>query len=507
MGREVAMPGNLESQLRAYRSWVYVCSTKNSSTVAQVPLSLFAVRTKPNEKFLFPTRSVSRETMDYLWQNKGLIPYLNKGIYGAEEIISHPYLDLMKNVNKFMNQFDLWEKTQLHLELVGNAYWYIVKNNLGIPVEIWIVPPQRMQVVPDRTEFIKGYIYSSGMEKVPFTEDEIIHFKFPHPNNPYYGMSPLEAVSHAYNINENMSRYENAVFTNMARPDGTLTTEQSLSDTQFKRLEEQWQQKYGRTSKAGKTAVLEAGLKFQQIQLSPRELSFLVGRKLTKEEIIAAYGVPISKVTTEDVNLANAKVGERQYMKDTINPRLRRNEQKINEKFMPMYDERLFVAFKDPVPEDMEFLLKERESNLKTGYTFINQEREKNNLDPVDWGDKPIMQNIMVPLVTTPPTETPAPIPPGKVLRFFSEQQAEVLANMKKYPMRKSQGNSYFDKWLFGQRTWTDKFGSPKTINYIVTQLRESLTEGMEINEGMGLLRQRVRDVFSKVKDNYLKEE
>lgn len=106
----------------------------------------------------------------------------------------------------------------------------------------------------------------------------------------------------------------------------------------------------------------------------------------------------MSKLTTESVNLANAYVGEHQYMQDTIEPRLRRIEESINEKLMPMYDENLFIAYDPVVPSDKEFELKERTSNLLSYITTVNEEREKMGLEEVEWGKIPLAPAGIAPL-------------------------------------------------------------------------------------------------------------
>ncbi|MFH1547037.1 MAG: hypothetical protein ABIC57_00970, partial [bacterium] len=93
-----------------------------------------------------------------------------------------------------------------------------------------------------------------------------------------------------------------------------------------------------------------------------------------------------------------AYVGEHQYMQDTIEPRLRRLEEKINEKLMPMYDENLFIGYDEVIPSDKEFTLRERTSNLGSYVTTVNEEREEMGKDPVDWGDIPLASAGIAPL-------------------------------------------------------------------------------------------------------------
>jgi hypothetical protein len=77
-------------------------------------------------------------------------------------------------------------------------------------------------------------------------------------------------------------------------------------------------------------------------------------------------------------------------MAHTILPKLRRIEQKLNEQLAARFDDRLFFAFDNPVPEDKEYHLKEIQTNLSTGLTTINEERAKLGMEPVAWGDEPM---------------------------------------------------------------------------------------------------------------------
>lgn len=750
-------PGDFYNMVQAYKSWVYICASRNAINVAQVPLKLYVSKKKNSKKLLVQTKEVKKEVKDFIFSspNLNLIECVRKGV-DIEEVVEHPFLNLLRNVNSFTNRFDLLEATELYLELIGNSYWYVIKNNFGIPSEIWVVPGHFMSVVPDKEKFIKGYAYRNGLEIVPFDEKEIIHFKFTG-TDMFYGKSPLSAILNAFNKEENIDRYADALFRNMGTPEGILTTEQDLSEEAFERIRDTWKQTYGGVGNAGKghpygtpiltssgwklienleigdelfsqdgsvthlkgkfsrgeqqcykftfddkttiecdeehlwdiqntflrtrkvgrnkklnpsygkyytistkeifkhynsgnlnprarywipvvkplqfpkkevpvdpyvlgcvlgdgwilefnrknggspdrrafmsvfeqeildnmdvkynpctnkgqygisgvalplcklglggkkaydkfipeiylyndietrlevlrglldcdgcitsrdknvvfttispslrdglmflvrslggrasfssippgkatfngksyptqrayyvsirinnfipfklkrkadlvrasvhtfnrkimsveaigiketiclsvehesglyvakdcivthnTAILTNGLDYKPISFKPREIGFLISKKMTIAEIAAAYGIPMSKLTSEDVNLANAYIGERVYQKDTILPRLRRIEEKLNEKLMPLYDDNLFCAYNNNIPEDRELILREREVNLRSGYITINEERAKEGLKPVEWGKVPILPSGNMPLGSAP---------------------------------------------------------------------------------------------------------
>ena len=183
----------------------------------------------------------------------------------------------------------------------------------------------------------------------------------------------------------------------MGRLEGAFETDNELSQYEFERLKEEIAMTFRGTENAGKSPLLEKGVKYKSYGATPRDLSFLNGRSKVKEEILNAYGQSLG-LWDKDSTRANATVANENFMRDAIRPRLIRTEEKINEKLTPQFDESLFVAFDDPVPQDKEFRLKQIESNLKSGYASINMERLDDNQDPVEWGDEPILSNTMSPL-------------------------------------------------------------------------------------------------------------
>lgn len=361
-------PGDYQAMVEAYRSWVYACITLISSSFAKAQLHLYSQK-----------------------RDKRI------------EILDHPFLDTLAQVNPFMNYFELWELTLTYLETTGNAYWYLVNNRLGVPAELWVIPSQWMRIIPDKKNFIGGYLLTRGAQNIAFEPDEILHFKYPNPNDLYYGMSPLAAAAHAIDTDEYMDKYEMALFRNQARPDAVLETDKSLTDPEYKRLEIAWNKTHQGVGKAGKMAILEAGLKFKPMALSPRDLNFLAGRKFTRDQICNIFLVPSLKIgVTEQVNRANMDTADYGFEKDVILSKRIRIQEKINEKLMPRYDDNLFVEFEGTIPLDKEYALKERESNIKSGFASINEEREKVGLKPTGWGVVPLMPMSLMPVMGAP---------------------------------------------------------------------------------------------------------
>ncbi len=400
-GKEWLNRTDQQSLINAYRSWVYVAVARNAATFAATPLRLFAAIPEKTTKLLAPTKRLKTKQQDWLFAKYADLPQVRKAA-AIVEIVQHPYIDLVTSVNPFINKSDLLEIKDIHEELTGDAYWYLMpgmiknKEGMSIPHQIWPLNPAQMRIVPDPVKFISHYVYrvSPGIgfssKFVRFEVDEIIHFKLPNPNDPYYGYSPLSAVAEMYNINMNMNTFENALFTNNARQEGFFTTEDDIDDDAFERLKSELLEGLQGPSNAGKTMLLDKGVKWEKTGFSPRDLSFERGRKWPKSEIFEAFNTPLGLYDPNSTE-ANAKSALLVYAKYGISPRHRRTEEKLNEQLMPRYDVKLFTAFDNVVPEDNEFKLKEDTELLKVNARTVNEVRQRRGDEPVEWGDKPLM--------------------------------------------------------------------------------------------------------------------
>ena len=453
-GRELGTDSDYHAQLGAYRHWVYVASSRNAQTVAQVPLRLYVAKPEKTTKIRFPTKEVHSLDLKEII-SRSHISNLNsvRKSVNIEEIVEHPILDLMKNVNDFMNGFDLWEITQLHQELTGNAYWLIIDNGFKKPAEIWTLPPDRIKVIPDKEKFVSGYLYEYGTYRQVIPEQNIIHFKIPNPKNLYYGLSPLMAVKEAYSIANKMDEYELSVFENMGRLEGYFSTDNALDDDQFERLKQEIKESYIGHKNAGSAPLFENGINFERFGLTPAELSYKEGRVEIRETIVNAYGQTLG-LYSSSANRATAEAAQVQYARQAIRPRCFRAEQKINEKFISRWDSsgKLFVAFDNPVPEDRVAESKIRAEAIRTSQLTINEAREQLRLPPISGADELMFQVQYAPLSailsgqTLKPANQPSPSADNNKPKKSIENIAAQLAPLVVQRLKKEKNSTNGDK-------------------------------------------------------------
>jgi len=387
LGREASPKA--EQQLARNQSYVFACQDRIGNSMADAVLRVFA-QTGENQKR--PDRAYSPVKVEPEIKRHLNKQSLIRPCYDVQELKSHGLIDLWRNVNPWMNSFELIYLTNTFMALTGSAYWYILKDDLGTPIEIWPLKTQWVRVIPSCEDFIEGYWYGpSSANRVYMGADEVIWF--PNQISTFdfrKGKSTLSAAIEASDLYQKMNNYETSVLDNMGVPESVLLSEQPIPNKEERsRILGEWRRAYGGVKNARKTALLEGGLDFKTIGLSPREMEFLKGRDVTREEIAGVFGVPLSLLTIEGVNRATADTNFYIFQEVTVKPRLMRIQQTLNQTLVPMFDDsgRLFISFDDPVPQDKEFELRRMQTSLQVGLSTRNEERRLRSLDCVEDGD------------------------------------------------------------------------------------------------------------------------
>jgi len=342
-----------------------------------------------------------------------------------KQIFKHPILNLLHQVNPFQTSNEFIALDTIYNELIGESYWALNFNALGEPAEIILPYPHRMSVVPAKEfPFVKGYVYGTGAEAVPFDVNEIIHFKYPNPLNQYHGLAPARAIGINLDAEQNADKWVNQFFYNSARPDGVIQFDYNLSDEQFEKLKKQWSEKYKGVSKAHQVALLEGGGKYLQIQNSIKDMDFPNLKQKNRDVILGVFGMPQSVMgISENVNKANAEAGDYTFARWIVKPRLDWKKAKLQEQLIPKFrrSENLELGFMEVVPETIEQKRDLAESGMRAGYLTINEARKMQRLVPLPNGDvllvplnliatditKPMNTPVSPPIETPPVSETP----------------------------------------------------------------------------------------------------
>ena len=410
-------PFDYRSAVNAYRSWIYAAANLNAVAVASQPLRLY-VRNKSQSTKLWNTRKASRRTKSYLFgdleQRPSRYALTKAAEYGDDfEVVddAHPILQLLSKVNPYQNGFDATVLRVLYGELTGNAYLHpVIDQRLGVPVQLWTMPSQFVEVVPGQQgeDFIKEYRYGATEEQKrenTYAPDEVIHFKRPNPADMYYGIGKVEAAWGAIMANEAIHEMDVAFFANKARPDYLLVVKSPAHDDELERLEVSIDEKLRGSKRTGRFLTTTADIDLKPLSFPTKDLA---GRDQIVEEIAAVFGVPVSMLKANDPNLASATVGFASWKQTTILPLLRMDEETLNQNLLPLFniEEDAFLAYDNPVSEDERFAFEKLRSMVAGGIMTANEARMREGLEAVE---DPMADAL---LVNGQPLGGPAPASP-----------------------------------------------------------------------------------------------
>lgn len=388
----------------------YACATLNSDLVASTPLKLY-VATRPGEeqpkKHLRP-QAVPRKTLARLHDDPALDEFV-AGDVSIQQVTHHPLLALLKAPqndpdNPGLAGYDFRWMTQLYLESVGRAYWLVERDGLGTPCKLWLLRSHLVREVADTTgqRLIDHYEYG-GSTAMRYQPSEIIRFHFPDPENPYFGgYSPLMAAIEKIRISRREDAHLNAMLENMGRPDAIWTPKGDsegggIGSAEAQRLRSAFKQMFNQAGRGG-LMVSEVPGSLQPLQWAPQDVVEIQRAAAIKTDICNTFAVPDAKLERNAANLAGAKTADYAHKMDAGLPRCRRIEETLNARLVPMFDPtgRLFLAYDSPVPEDEIFVLEQTRTASMSGAITRNEIRQAVGLDPVPWGEQPLVPNNMV---------------------------------------------------------------------------------------------------------------
>lgn len=211
---------------------------------------------------------------------------------------AHEITDLLDTMNDAMSRADVWQQWVIDMLLGGEEAWELVKDARGNYVEIFPRQPHTLQIVPDaaRSRYyqVDHYSIDDGIAKpYDLPPDELIHFKFFNPRNPWRGLSVIGAVRNSIAIDTFAQAWSKLFFRKSARPDYAVMTPQGTSKTEREQIELELAARFGGTGNAHKPIVLEQGITdIKFLDWRPKDLEWIGQRELAREEIGSIFGVP-----------------------------------------------------------------------------------------------------------------------------------------------------------------------------------------------------------------------
>lgn len=340
------------------------------------------------------------------------------GIYkNGKQIPQHPMLDLLKKPNPLMTGVEFAELTSLYIELAGECFWVLERSPLRVPVEMYLVQPWMVTINTDpKTGLIANYeVQTQVGQSIKIPPEDVLHQKAGNPLSLYRGMSTIQAMAAAIDLEHYAEKYNLKFFENAAIPFGVLESDSFVDDETAKYLEKKFGKQHKGVEKSQRVALLQGNIHYKPLGISQRDAEFLELRKFNRDQILAGFGIPKSCVgMVEDVNRANAETGEYVLARWVLRGRLTRMQARINQFLMPQYDERLEFVYDEPVPEDEDRRIKKFDSGASKGIITMDEYREHVlNLDPLPNGQGNVLL-IPAQVLPTDPTDIVPEAPPAQ---------------------------------------------------------------------------------------------
>lgn len=243
----------------------------------------------------------------------------------------------------------------------------------GQPRELYALRPDRMKVVPGHEGWPDVYEYSVAGRSVRFDMSEgggtgegpppILQIKLFNPTDDHYGLSPLEAAHSALNVHNAASAWNKALLDNAARPSGALVYSAAagnLSQDQFERLKGELETNFQGAQNAGRPLLLEGGLDWKSLSLTPKDMDFIEAKHTAAREIALAFGVPPMLLGIPgDNTFSNYQEANRSFYRGTVVPLANRLLTSLVNWLSPAYGEGLRL---EPDLDQVQALAVERES-------------------------------------------------------------------------------------------------------------------------------------------------
>lgn len=244
----------------------------------------------------------------------------------GRRVHDHPLVKMLSRPNPEQSGPELMEAVYGFLQTAGNAYLELGQNDHG--GALYTLRPDRVKVVPGLDGWPEAYDYDVDGRSTRISKDglgraRVLHLKLFHPLSDWYGFSPLEAAAAAIDLHNAAGAWNKALLDNAARPSGALVHrgDVPLSSDQFDRLKTQLSEAYQGAMAAGRPLLLEGGLEFRPMSLSPAEMDHLNGRAMAAREIALAFGVPSQIIGLPgDATYANYAEANGAFWRQTISP-------------------------------------------------------------------------------------------------------------------------------------------------------------------------------------------
>ena len=285
----------------------------------------------------------------------------NSGDYNSDITIDG-LSDILKRPNPRQSISEFMEEVFAYKLISGNSYIMAVGPNGEAPRELYVLRPDRVSVVVGKDSQLSGYRYTIAKDSKANTHKDyqfnsdghckVLHLKNFNPLNDWYGMSCIEAAAYSIDQHNQAADWNQALMQNGARPSGALIVRPEndggshLTEDQYNRLKVQIDDQFMGSINAGRPLLLEGGLEWKEMSLSPRDMDFIKSKDSSARDIALAFGLPpqLLGIPGDNTysNLAEARLA---MWEQTVIPMVKSFVESLNYWLAPQFDRAVSIAY------------------------------------------------------------------------------------------------------------------------------------------------------------------
>ena len=401
----------------------FVVSQGQLSAVSVAPLSAPAAWVQLSDgvyreyAHLYRCQPQIRTVVSFLARNiaqLGLHSFRRVSDTDRERLTDHPLPQILSAPGAKLTRYRLIERLVSDIAIYDKAYWVKVRIDGGGVIGVIPVPPSRMTVEGDnwlQPEMFKVHGSKGDLELTP---DQVVHFHGYDPEDLRYGSSPIDALSTLLSEEFEANRAREQMWRNGGRLSGVLkrpADAPSWAPEARSRFKEGWRS----YTRGGGTPILEDGMEYEQLAIDPAKAQYIEARKLTREEVAAAYHIPLPMVGILDhATFSNIKEQHQHLYQDTLGPWLQMIQEEIALQLIPDLPDSDGVYVEFNLQEKLRGSFEEQAAQLQTAvgapWLLRNEARARMNLPAIDGGDDLITpMNVLVGGMASPTDTAPEP--------------------------------------------------------------------------------------------------
>ena len=335
------------------------------------------------------------------------------------KIYDHEILDLLDAVNERQTGPEYKSMLGAHLELAGNGYIYLkgVKDETSKPDSMYLLNPGGIKIIYDKTQFpwvVVAYKFTIESREYTFKPYEIIHIKYPDPNDEYEGLGTVQAIPAWIDLHNAAVEFNRQYFVRGTKIGQMFTTDAS-DEAALERLRDSYEEAHAGVENSHRPLILPKGVAPTGNGQTAKEMDFGAMFDRGRDMILGGLrtGKTILGTAESDTNRATAETADYVFAKRTIKPKMRFIVAALNNFLVPRFADDIYLSFLDPTPEDKSFRITEMQAASGSQPILSVNETRKTymGLGPIENGDTVMMANNLIPVGK--PAESTEPAVPN----------------------------------------------------------------------------------------------